>query len=156
MAKSLIFWWIWPNIDAGGDQIAKAIRSFRENNSAEWLQMIKNVAPATYQKLLKRATCAIGNSSSFVRDSTFSGTPVVLLGDRQAGREYGNNLIECAIDIEAISLAIQRQVADGRKPAENLYGDGTASRKIVSIIKEFRPYAQKRLNYPFVDDDSDN
>ena len=37
------------------------------------------------------------NSSSFVRDTTFSGTPVVLIGERQTGREYGKNLIKSDI-----------------------------------------------------------
>ena len=37
--------------------------------------------------MLARVSCTVGNSSSFVRDAGYFGTPVVLVGDRQEGRE---------------------------------------------------------------------
>ncbi len=144
--------WIWPNVDAGSDHISKALRVYREHNDASWLHLIKNLDPITYQRTLKRAACAIGNSSSFIRDSTFSGTPVVLVGDRQVGREHGQNLISCPPIATDIVSAIRKQTKLGRRPPSNLYGDGNASRKIVQALKTFRPYMQKRLHYLFSDD----
>jgi UDP-hydrolysing UDP-N-acetyl-D-glucosamine 2-epimerase len=144
--------WIWPNVDAGSDHISKALRVYREHNNASWLHLIKNLDPVTFQRTLKRAACAIGNSSSFIRDSTFSGTPVVLVGDRQVGREHGENLISCPPKAAEIVSAIRKQLKLGRRPPSNLYGDGNASRKIVRAIKAFRPYTQKRLHYLFSND----
>lgn len=146
--------WIWPNIDAGSDHISKALRVYREHNNASWLHLIKNLDPITYQRTLKRAACAIGNSSSFIRDSTFSGTPVVLVGDRQVGREHGENLISCPPVTADIVSAVRKQTELGRRPPSNLYGDGNASRKIVQALKAFRPYMQKRLHYLFSDDNT--
>ncbi|MEK7832381.1 MAG: UDP-N-acetylglucosamine 2-epimerase, partial [Acidobacteriota bacterium] len=81
---------LWPNIDAGSDHISKAIRSFRVNHpqpAATWLRNLTNLSPENYLKVLANAACAIGNSSSFVRDAGYFGTPVVLVGNRQEGRE---------------------------------------------------------------------
>lgn len=139
--------WIWPNIDAGADDISKVLRTYREHSDDSWLHLVKNLEPFLFQKTLKSATCAIGNSSSFIRDSTFSGTPVVLVGDRQVGREHGRNLTSVPPDRKAIAEAIRRQLSHGRYPVEDLYGNGTTSEKIVQCLKSFKPYVQKRLSY---------
>lgn len=139
--------WLWPNVDAGSDQISKVLRKYREHNSDSWLCLLKNLPPVTYQKVLMRAACAVGNSSSFVRDSTFSGTPVVLVGNRQEGREYGSNLITCAAESNSVLDSVTRQLAHGRYAIDGLYGTGDASPRIVEAVKAFRPNAQKRLSY---------
>lgn len=146
--------WIWPNIDAGSDRIAKSIRTYREKHDldSKWLRLVKNLNPESYQKALKSAVCAIGNSSSFIRDSTFSGTPVVLVGDRQFGREHGKNLLAVKPQKKAIIKSIYQQLKHGRYPAESLYGDGQSSSKIISKIKQFKPYPQKTLHYVFDDE----
>ncbi len=139
--------WLWPNIDAGSDRISGAIRAFRENNDAEWLYLIKNLKPEVFQKVLKTAACAVGNSSSFIRDSTFSGVPVVLVGDRQVGRERGPNLIEAELDRYNIYAFVRKQLEHGVYEGANIYGDGKASDKITNILKTFKPNIQKTLNY---------
>jgi UDP-hydrolysing UDP-N-acetyl-D-glucosamine 2-epimerase len=141
--------WLWPNIDAGSDNISKAIRIYREKNKSKWLYLVKNLNPKIFQKCLKKTICAIGNSSSFVRDSTFSGTPVVLIGDRQDGREHGKNLTAVKPIANEIKLAVQTQLANGRYPPDILYGDGNASSKIVEKLKNFVPYSQKSLHYRY-------
>ncbi len=140
--------WLWPNIDAGSDNISKAIRVYREKNSSEWLHLIKNLSPKYFQKCLKKAICAVGNSSSFVRDSTFSGTPVVLIGDRQDGREHGDNLTVVAPVADQIKSAVQLQLDNGRYEPGTIYGDGNASARIIEKLKRFVPYSQKKLHYP--------
>jgi len=139
--------WIWPNIDAGADDISKVLRTYREHNRADWLHLIKNLDPITFQKCLKKSVCAVGNSSSFIRDSTFSGTPVVLVGDRQIGREHGENLLAVPPIASAITASIKKQLAHGRYSASALYGDGQASQLIVEQLKVFVPYSQKILHY---------
>jgi UDP-hydrolysing UDP-N-acetyl-D-glucosamine 2-epimerase len=141
--------WLWPNIDAGSDNISKAIRVYREKNSAQWLHLIKNLNPKIFQKCLKKTVCAVGNSSSFVRDSTFSGTPVVLIGDRQDGREHGKNLTAVDPVSDQIKSAIQIKLDHGRYEPDELYGDGNASSRIVEKIKKFVPYSQKTLHYRY-------
>lgn len=139
---------LWPNIDAGADHISKELRVFRETNqNPQWLRFITNLQPVVFQKVLKKCQVAIGNSSSFVRDSTFSGTPVVLVGDRQEGRETGSNVMKVAVDSHAIVSAIRLQAEHGRYLADSLYGDGSAGVRIANILAQLRPYSQKRLDY---------
>lgn len=140
--------WLWPNVDAGSDNISKILRRFRENNENDWLYLVKNFEPDTYQKLLKKTACAIGNSSSFIRDTTFSGTPVVLVGNRQTGREKGNNLIEPKnIDKNEIMEAILYQLKHGKYKKSQIYGNGTASQEILKILKTVNPNVQKTISY---------
>ena len=139
--------WLWPNVDAGADRISKAIRLFREKNNPDWLYLAKNFKPETFQKILKYSACAVGNSSSFIRDSTFSGTPVVLVGDRQVGRERGKNLVEAMINRDSITKTIREQLEVGRYVGSDIYGDGSASGKIVSILKKHKPKIQKTISY---------
>jgi UDP-hydrolysing UDP-N-acetyl-D-glucosamine 2-epimerase len=139
--------WIWPNIDAGSDDISKAIRVYREHHKDTWLHLIKGLEPVLFQKCLKKTACAIGNSSSMIRDSTFSGTPVVLLGNRQQGREVGPNLITAELKKESIIEAIRSQVAHGPYPPSDLYGSGEAAERITSVLCGPLPKIQKRLSY---------
>jgi UDP-hydrolysing UDP-N-acetyl-D-glucosamine 2-epimerase len=139
--------WLWPNIDAGSEVISRELRKFREKNEDTWLRMIKNLEPELFQKLLKKASCAVGNSSSFIRDTTFTGTPVVLVGDRQDGRECGHNLVQPEFNATEIKEAILHQLKRGRYQPDTLYGNGTAGSQIVEHLKEFIPYKQKRLSY---------
>ena len=94
---------LWPNIDAGSDHVSKVIRSFREQRKPNWLRTLINLTPENYLQVLAKAACAIGNSSSFVRDAGYLGTPVVLVGRRQEGRETDSHVTHVApqkIDIE--------------------------------------------------------
>jgi len=154
--KNIPTLWLWPNIDAGSDIISKEIRRFREMHNPEWLYLLKNIDPENFQKLLKKAICAIGNSSSFIRDTTFTGTPVVLVGDRQYGREHGKNLISCKPEQNQILDSINHQLQHGRYASEGLYGDGTAAPNIVKTLKNFTPYVQKTLQYPLNDEHSNH
>ena len=67
---------------------AKRSACFRDEARPDaWLRTLTNLTPENYLKVLANAACAVGNSSSFVRDAGYFGTPVVLVGNRQEGRE---------------------------------------------------------------------
>jgi len=135
--------WIWPNIDAGSDAISKTIRIYREKHQPKWLKLIKHIETPIYQALMKNCKCAIGNSSSFVRDSSFMGTPVVLVGNRQNSRECAENVVKSSHSVSELVESIQRQIQHGIYPRSNLYGTGNASSNIVRLLKAFEPYVQK-------------
>jgi UDP-hydrolysing UDP-N-acetyl-D-glucosamine 2-epimerase len=138
---------LWPNIDAGADHISKTVRQFRNKNGARWLRTITNLDPELYLKVLARAACAIGNSSSFVRDASHFGTPVVLVGSRQTGREHDQHLIPVEAHGPDILAVVRRQLEHGRYPASTLYGDGKVSGRIAAALANLSPYVQKRLAY---------
>lgn len=138
---------LWPNIDAGADHISKAIRVFRDQRRAAWLRAMTNLPPEDYLKVLANAACAIGNSSSFVRDASYFGTPVVLVGARQDGRETSEHVMRCPPVTTAVERAVRAQLAHGRYAPSSLYGDGYVSGRIANALATLQPYAQKRLNY---------
>jgi UDP-hydrolysing UDP-N-acetyl-D-glucosamine 2-epimerase len=138
---------LWPNIDAGSDHISRCIRIFRDQRRPDWLRTIINLSPEEYLKVLAATSCAIGNSSSFVRDAGYFGTPVVLVGNRQDGRETDKHVRRAAPVATEVEHAIRHQLAHGRYAPSALYGDGFVSQRIVRSLRSLRPYVQKRLFY---------
>jgi UDP-hydrolysing UDP-N-acetyl-D-glucosamine 2-epimerase len=138
---------LWPNIDAGADHISKAIRVFRDQKKPEWLRTITNLSPDDYLKVLANAACAIGNSSSFVRDAGYFGTPIVLLGNRQEGRETDVHVTPTPPLTSNVVAAIKAQLNHGRYAPSTLYGDGYVSQRIANALVRLQPYVQKRLHY---------
>lgn len=138
---------LWPNIDAGADYISKAIRVFRVSRQPDWLRTLTNLTPEDYLRVLAGTACAIGNSSSFVRDAGFFGTPVVLVGRRQEGREADRHVINVEPVAERIEAAALTQLAHGRYAPSRLYGDGKVAPRIATALAELVPYSQKRLSY---------
>ena len=136
---------IWPNIDAGSDGVSQAIRRFRENNSTIKLHAYKNFKPEEYIPLLGNSACAIGNSSSFIRDASFLGVPVVLVGSRQDGRECSDAVIKSNTKKEEIVQKIKIQLNHGNYKSSDLYGQKGVSIKIVERIKNLTKYTQKKF-----------
>lgn len=138
---------LWPNIDAGADRVTKTIRIFRDQVRPAWLRAMTNLPPEDYQRVLAVAACAVGNSSSFVRDAGYFGTPVVLVGDRQEGREADVHVAGVSPDREQIAVAIRYQIAHGRYAPSALYGDGCVAPRIATALANLSPYVQKRLEF---------
>jgi UDP-hydrolysing UDP-N-acetyl-D-glucosamine 2-epimerase len=138
---------LWPNIDAGADHISKAIRVFRDRVGPTWLRTLTNLSPENYLKVLSNASCAVGNSSSFVRDASYFGTPVVLVGNRQDGRETDVHVMRVAPAASEVTTATRTQLAHGCYAPSTLYGDGHVSARIAAALTRLRPYVQKRLYY---------
>lgn len=140
---------LWANIDAGSNDINRAIRIYRDRHGHDvpWLRTLINLPPDRYLQVLAGAACAVGNSSSFVRDSTHFGTPVVLVGNRQHGREHGDNLVRVPVAREAIEDAIRERLATGRHPPSTLYGDGQVSDRVADAVAALTPYVQKSLSF---------
>ena len=84
---------LWPNADAGSDDVSKGIRVFREMlDSSDKFHFYRNFTPEDYARVLNNALCLVGNSSSFIREGAFLGKPAVIVGDRQYDREHGGNI----------------------------------------------------------------
>ncbi|MGD9722085.1 MAG: UDP-N-acetylglucosamine 2-epimerase [Pirellulales bacterium] len=138
---------LWPNIDAGSDHISKVIRVYRARSHTEWMRTLTNLTPENYLKVLANAACAVGNSSSFVRDAGYFGTPVVLAGNRQSGRETDDHVIHVPVEMDTIAATVRKQLAHGRYAPSTLYGDGHVSPRIAAAIEKLTPYLQKRLAF---------
>ena len=138
---------LWPNADAGSEEIARGIRKLRERDLDRGMHFFKNLPTETYIRLMDRTACLIGNSSSAIREGAFIGTPAVNIGTRQAGRQRGSNLLDVGHGSAEIAAAISRQTSHGRFEPEQIYGDGRAGERIADILVDVAPSIQKRITY---------
>lgn len=138
---------LWPNVDAGTDDVSKGIRVFREKNYQENFHYYKNFSPENYAKLLTNCVCAVGNSSSFIREGSFLGTPAVLIGDRQRGREQGSNAVFADYSCDDIAKKIALQIQHGKYPRASLFGNGDAGTKIAAKLAEVPLTYSKNMAY---------
>jgi UDP-hydrolysing UDP-N-acetyl-D-glucosamine 2-epimerase len=138
---------LWPNADAGAEDIARGIRKFREHEDDSRLHFFKNLPTDDYVRLMKRTACIVGNSSSAIREGAFIGTPAVDIGARQAGRQRGANVAAAGYACEEIADAIRRQLAHGPYESEPIYGDGHAGERIADILARVEVSVQKRIAY---------
>lgn len=125
---------MWPNIDAGSDHVSKGIRHFREKNMNAPIFYYKNFPPEIYASVLHNAVCCVGNSSSFIREGAFLGVPVVMVGDRQQGREHGDNVVFAGYDRGEIAAQIRSQIRHGRHESDRRFGNGDAGPRIAAEL----------------------
>jgi UDP-hydrolysing UDP-N-acetyl-D-glucosamine 2-epimerase len=138
---------LWPNADAGSEDIARGMRKFREKHRPEYIRFYKNFPVETYIRLMLSCACAIGNSSAPLREGAFLGVPTVNIGTRQRGRDRAANVVDAGYDRAEIVGAVRRQIAHGRYKADHLYGDGQAGGRIAKVLADAPLRVQKRLCY---------
>lgn len=138
---------LWPNADAGSDDIARGIRKWRERGMDKGFHFFKNLPVDTYIRLMKSTACLVGNSSSGIREGAFIGTPTVNIGSRQVGRERGLNVMDAPHDRDAVASAISAQVKHGPYERNTVYGDGNAGQRIADILSTAQVTVQKRITY---------
>ncbi|MBM3506254.1 MAG: UDP-N-acetylglucosamine 2-epimerase (hydrolyzing) [Alphaproteobacteria bacterium] len=139
--------WLWPNVDAGSDDVSKGLRKYRERMQPVWLHLYRNFPPEDYARLINNAACLVGNSSSGLREGAYLGVPAVNIGTRQQGREHGANVMFTPHDAAQIAAAVRRQIAHGRYPRSTMYGVGDSGKKIADILASSSFRIQKRLAY---------
>jgi UDP-hydrolysing UDP-N-acetyl-D-glucosamine 2-epimerase len=139
---------LWPNADAGSEDISRGMRKLREHGMAANMHFFKNLPTATYIRLMKKTACLVGNSSSGIREGAYIGTPVVNIGSRQTARERGSNIIDVGHDSAEILKAMQAQTAHGPYAMEDTYGSGNAGVQIAETLASLGPVeVQKRITY---------
>ena len=138
---------LWPNSDAGSEDISRGMRKWREKKLDNNIHFFKNLPISTYISLMKYTSCLVGNSSSGIREGAFIGTPVVNVGSRQDSRERGSNVIDVENNEVDIQNAILKQVNHGKYNSESIYGNGNAGSKIASILANCNWSIQKRIIY---------
>ena len=138
---------IWPNADAGSDEISKTIRVFRENQKPDWLHLFVNLPIDVYVQLMHQCACMIGNSSSAVREGEVIGVPAVNVGSRQNMRLKGENLVDVEPDRKEIVEAIRKQIEHGHYDSEFLYGSGGSGEKIAQMLSKITIESTQKVNH---------
>ena len=126
----------YPNSDAGGQQMIKAIREYE---SLDFVYIAKNIPRTEFINIMRRAGCMLGNSSAGILEAPLLKMPVVNIGNRQKGRMHAENVQFVEHDAERICLAVKKALFDKDyrdfvAQCESPYGDGQSSQRIADIL----------------------
>ncbi len=122
-----------PNSDPGGVEMRNRIEKFV--TSRPWAHY-RNTLGSLYCNALRHAAVMVGNSSSGLIEAGLFGLPVVNVGNRQAGRERGSNVIDVPSNGPLIGAAILKSVSNLRIDfGVTPYGDGEATERIVAALR---------------------
>lgn len=138
---------LWPNADAGSEDVARGMRKFREYYDDSHIHFFKNLPVETYIRLMDRAACVVGNSSSAIREGAFIGVPAVNIGSRQYKRQRGQNVVDVEPDQGSIADAIVMQLKRGKYDSEPIYGNGHAGERIADVLSRCQVQVQKQITY---------
>ena len=142
---------IYPNSDAGGDQIIAEIES---RSFGEEIMTFRSLPRREYLGIMAAADVMIGNSSSGIIEAPSLATPVIDIGPRQQGRERANHTISVAHDDTEIRTAIREcldeTIQQKAKRSVNPYEYGGAGERIAQRLADVdltEQLLQKRITY---------
>lgn len=122
-----------PNSDPDGAEMRRRIEAFVAHHS--WARFRDTLGARLYANALRHAAVMMGNSSSGIIEAGLFGLPAINVGDRQKGRERGDNVIDVANDADAVGRALDRLGAKPTRLAPSSpYGDGKAGPRVAQVL----------------------
>jgi UDP-hydrolysing UDP-N-acetyl-D-glucosamine 2-epimerase len=129
-----------PNSDPGGDAIRDLLVAAAARPGRVALDAL---GERRYWGLLRIADAMLGNSSSALIEAPAVDLPAVDVGDRQAGRRAGRNVLHAPADpdavIDALRAALDPTTRARVAAARPALADGRAGQRIADIIAAWRP-----------------
>ncbi len=126
-----------PNADSGGRVLIEMVNDFVATHSNA--KAFTSLGQVRYLSCLAQVDGVIGNSSSGLTEMPSFRKATINIGDRQRGRLKANSVIDCEPNrfaiTSAIDIAYSAEFQAGLMLANNPYGDGGASRKILDVLK---------------------
>ena len=138
------------NSDKNGRIINKMIIEYVETHKDKAVAF-KSLGQLRYLSALQFVDFVIGNSSSGMTEVPAFHIPTINIGDRQKGRINCESVINSTHTLEdirkSITFALNKQFREKIQQQEMLYGNGTAAKKILKIIKEHNHIPIKKSFY---------
>ena len=130
-----------PAPDPGSEAIRKEL--LKLTRTRPQTVFVESLGSYRYRGLLSLVGAVVGNSSSGLVEAASIPVPMVNIGNRQRGRERAANVL----DTPTQRTAILRTITKARSPEfrhsltrlKNPYGDGHASKRIVTILANLPP-----------------
>lgn len=123
------------NADNGQSELKRLIDQYVENHNNCYA--FQSLGHLRYLSLIKHALMVVGNSSSGIYEAPYLGTSTIDVGVRQLGRLAPTSVVHCDAQKDDI-LAQMSSIKSTAFPAtQMIYGDGTASSKIVELVKSY-------------------
>ena len=129
-----------PNSDPGGD----VVRDLLATAAAKPGRVaVDALGERRYWGLLRIADAMLGNSSSGPIEAPVVDLPAVDVGERQAGRRTGGNVLHAAAEAQPVIDALREALDPATRarvtPARPPLVDGRAGERIADIIAAWRP-----------------
>ncbi|MCB0482525.1 MAG: UDP-N-acetylglucosamine 2-epimerase (hydrolyzing) [Flavobacteriales bacterium] len=124
-----------PNADTMGSHVRSLLQDFIRKN--ENICGVENFGTRGYYSCMNYSSFLLGNTSSGIIEAASFGKYVINLGDRQKGRTQGDNIVNVEIKAAKILEAIEALHLKPELDRKNIYGNGTASEKIVDYLKDY-------------------
>ncbi|HKJ46738.1 MAG TPA: UDP-N-acetylglucosamine 2-epimerase [Balneolales bacterium] len=131
-----------PNADTHNDIIRRELLDFIQNNRNR-SHLIETFGTRGYFSCMKHCSFLMGNTSSGIIEAASFGKYVIDIGDRQKGRIANDNIFHVPINHENILFAVEQVQRLGGYKKGNLYWNGGAADKIISVLKSLK----KKENY---------
>lgn len=129
-----------PNSDTDGRIIINMIDEYVEKNSKRACAF-QSLGQLRYLSALQYVDVVLGNSSSGLTEAPSFKVATIDIGDRQKGRIKAESVISCNPERssikESLEMAFSEDFRRKLRTVKNPYGQGGASAKILSILKEF-------------------
>lgn len=122
------------NADLGGQEINKLMMKV-SNEEPNHFIIVPSLGQKRYLSYMKQVELVLGNSSSGILESPYLGVPTVDIGERQKGRHRCENIIQSGIEKNEIEQSIKEAMSGKYSTPSTYWGDGNASGKIVSVLK---------------------
>jgi len=143
---------VYPCSDPGYETIINALLEYKDK---PYFQIYKNIVFQDFWGLMNVAGAFVGNSSAGIMETASFRIPCINIGIRQEGRLRADNVIDVDHDKDQIINAIQTALFDKdfKLKIQNCvspYGDGKASERIVSILKNLEineNLVRKKMTY---------
>lgn len=132
---NLIF--TYPNADNGGRAVIQILEKFVMKHSNA--RAYPSLGQLRYLSCVAHVDGVVGNSSSGLTEVPSFKKGTINIGNRQRGRIQASSVINCEPNLESITAGLERLYStsfrENLRHATNPYGEGSASEKIVSILK---------------------
>ena len=129
------------NSDTDGRIINQMIDEYVSKNSQKAVGFT-SLGQLRYLSALQYVDAIVGNSSSGLLEAPSFKIATINIGDRQKGRLKAESVIDCEVNKQSIINAIKKSTSPEfinlLKDANNPYGDGCASMKILKEIKKVK------------------
>ncbi|MCB0657559.1 MAG: UDP-N-acetylglucosamine 2-epimerase (hydrolyzing) [Saprospiraceae bacterium] len=123
-----------PNADTAGSTFR---RLFMKLKKYPQIHVVESFGALGYLSCMSHCSFLLGNTSSGLIEAPSLGKYAINIGDRQAGRDHSNNVIQVPFDLRKIKAAARKVIELGPYSGINVYaspGRSTAN-QIIAIIK---------------------
>lgn len=125
-----------PNVDTS-NSLYRQMYEEMQKKYPETLKLVENFGSEGYFTCMKHARMVVGNSSSGIIEAASLGKYVLNFGNRQEGRQKGDNVVDVPYELPTMLNAFEEIVKKGEFQGENPYDSGGAAEMILNALKNY-------------------